>query len=74
MGAFREQWIKFMDQLDKLGKRIGDAQKEYESLITTRRRQLEKPLNKIEAIRTQQNLPIDVDAIEDLPSADEKEG
>ncbi len=74
MGAFREQWIKFMDQLDKLGKRISDAQKEYESLITTRRRQLEKPLNKIEAIRTQQNLPIDVNAIEDLPSADETEG
>jgi DNA recombination protein RmuC len=73
LGAFREQWAKFIEQLEKLGRRIGDVQKEYESLVTTRRRQLERPLNKIEAIRTQQNLPIDVDAIEDLSSADEKE-
>jgi DNA recombination protein RmuC len=73
LGAFREQWAKFIEQLEKLGRRIGDVQKDYESLITTRRRQLERPLNKIEAIRTQQNLPIDVDAIEDLSSADEKE-
>ena len=73
LGAFREQWAKFIEQLEKLGRRIGDVQKDYESLITTRRRQLERPLNKIEAIRTQQNLPIDVNAIEDLSSADEKE-
>ncbi len=73
LGAFREQWAKFIEQLEKLGRRIGDVQKDYESLITTRRRQLERPLNKIEAIRTQQNLPIDIDAIEDLSSADEKE-
>jgi len=73
LGAFGEQWVKFSDQLDKLGKRIGDAQKEYESLITTRRRQLERPLNKIEAIRTQQNLPIDAEFIEDRPAADEKD-
>jgi len=33
------------------GKRIGDAQKEYEALITTRVRQLERPLNKIEELR-----------------------
>jgi len=28
-------------------------QKEYENLVTTRRRQLEKPLNEIESLRTQ---------------------
>lgn len=58
LGAFKDQWGRFMEQLDRLGKRIGDVQKEYEALITTRRRQLERPLNKIESLRTQQNLPI----------------
>jgi exopolysaccharide biosynthesis protein len=33
-------------------------QKEYENLATTRRRQLEKPLNEIESLRTQPGLPL----------------
>ncbi|MFZ5518780.1 MAG: DNA recombination protein RmuC [Candidatus Zhuqueibacterota bacterium] len=57
-GAFKKQWIEFMSKLEQLGKRINDAQKEYESLSTTRKRQLEKPLNQIDALRSQRGLPI----------------
>jgi len=74
LGSFREQWTKFIDQLEKLGKRIADTQKDYEALVTTRRRQLERPLNKIDALRSQQNLPIDVDVLESPLETDEKEG
>ena len=61
LGAFKKQWDEFLKKLELLGKRIEDTQKEYELLTTTRRRQLERPLNKIEALRIQGGLPINVD-------------
>ncbi len=57
-GAFKKQWHEFNLRLEQLGKRILDAQHEYENLATTRRRQLEKPLNEIESLRTQRGLPL----------------
>ena len=65
LGAFKKQWDAFIKKLDLLGKRIGDSQKEYESLMTTRRRQLERPLNKIEDIRTERQIS---------PAPDQNEG
>lgn len=56
LGAFKKQWQTFLQKLEVLGKRIGDAQKEYEALTTTRVRQLERPLNKIEELRTQRKI------------------
>ena len=44
--------------LEKMGRRIADAQREYERLTTTRRRQLERPLNEIESLRTQREIPV----------------
>jgi DNA recombination protein RmuC len=58
LGAFQKQWGKFVEKLESLGRRIGSVQEEYESLSTIRRRQLEKPLTKIEIIRKQRELPI----------------
>jgi DNA recombination protein RmuC len=61
LGVFKKQWDEFLKKLELLGKKIEDTQKEYELLTTTRRRQLERPLNKIEALRTQGGLPINID-------------
>lgn len=58
LGAFKKQWEEFLGKLELVGKRIDDAQKEYEALTTTRRRQLEKPLNRIEDLRMQRGLPV----------------
>ncbi|MFH0811468.1 MAG: DNA recombination protein RmuC [Pseudomonadota bacterium] len=58
LGNFKKQWDEFVKKLELLGKRIEEVQKEYESLNTTRRRQLEKPLQKIESLRTQRELPV----------------
>ena len=66
LGAFKKQWGKFVDSLEKMGRRIADTQKEYENLTTTRRRQLEKPLNEIESLRTQRKIQAD-------PAQDEPE-
>jgi len=58
LGSFKKQWEAFLGKLEVLGKRIDDAMKEYEALTTTRKRQLEKPLQKIESLRTQRKLPV----------------
>jgi DNA recombination protein RmuC len=75
LGAFKKQWAEFLKKLDVLGKRIGDAQREYETLATTRRRQLERPLNRIESLRTERGVPIaprEDEAV--LPLVEEVEG
>jgi len=60
-GVFKKHWDEFLKKLDVLGKRIEDTQKEYESLATTRRRQLERPLNKIDDLREQKRILISTD-------------
>ncbi len=57
-GLFRKQWAEFIKKLEILGRRIEDVHNEYEALSTTRRKQLERPLNKIEDLRLQRGLPV----------------
>jgi len=58
LGLFKNQWGEFLKKLDLLGKRSEDTQKEYELLTTTRRQQPERPLNKIDDLRSQKGLPV----------------
>ena len=51
LGAFNKQWNTFKESMDKMGKRIEDAHKEYTNLVSTRQNQLERPLRKIEDLR-----------------------
>jgi len=67
-GTFKKQWYEFINKLEAVGKRIGDAQKEYDAVMTTRRRQLERPLDKIEELRSQRELPIASIDGEEIPS------
>jgi DNA recombination protein RmuC len=60
LARFQKQWEYFCEGLSKLGKRIEDSQKEYDTLMSTRKRQIEKPLQRIEEIRQQQGiLPVE---------------
>jgi DNA recombination protein RmuC len=63
-GTFSKQWGKFVDQLKQLGKKIDAVEEAYGSLAATRLRQLDRPLKKIESIRTQLGLPIAEDGDE----------
>jgi DNA recombination protein RmuC len=56
LGAFKRQWDEFLRKLESLGKRIDDLHKDFEILNTTRRRQLERPLRRMEEIRTDRGL------------------
>lgn len=69
LGAFKKQWDAFGKRFEVLGRRIREAQEEYEALITTRSRQLERPLNRIEDLRKERNLPIALEAGEETSPA-----
>ena len=63
-GTFKKQWDGFVNKFDTLGDRIEAVQKEYEVLTTTRKRAVERPLNKIEGLRKQKGLPTSDDESE----------
>ena len=50
LSTFKTQWEKYVDKMDKMGRSINTVKTDYEDLMTTRRRQLEKPLDQIEDI------------------------
>ncbi|MCK4850438.1 MAG: DNA recombination protein RmuC, partial [Phycisphaerae bacterium] len=64
LGQFYKQWELFKDSLEKMGSRIAGAQEEFERLSTTRTRQLEKPLEKLEQLRSERELPAETDSSE----------
>ncbi len=47
MGSFGKQWLAFRTQMDKMGSRIDDAQKEYQRLVAVRSNQLDRVLTRI---------------------------
>jgi len=57
-GAFKKQWEEFLKKLEHLGKQIEGAHDDYEALISTRRRRLDRPLERIEELRTLRNIEI----------------
>lgn len=59
LGAFHQQWSKFTDQLDTVERRLETARKGFEELNGTRRRQLERPLDRLEDLRRARGLPAD---------------
>jgi DNA recombination protein RmuC len=56
LGAFKKHWDEFLRKLELMVKRIDDLQKEFEVLNSTRRRQLERPLRRIEELRGERGL------------------
>jgi len=60
LSKFKEQWEKYSGTIDKMGRSIETVQKDYLQLVTTRKNQLEKPLNEIESLTGQlENTSID---------------
>ena len=57
LGDFSKQWGEYKDKFSMMGKRLDDAKKEYDTLITTRTNMLERPLKKIDELRKQKAIP-----------------
>ena len=51
LGTFSQQYEKFSAQLDKLGRGLATVERAYEELAGTRRRGLERPLEKLDELR-----------------------
>lgn len=60
MGTFQDQWTKFVESMEKVGKRIDDAKTEFNTLTTTRRNQLERPLKQIDDLRSAKGISMDL--------------
>ncbi len=60
MGTFKDQWTKFVESMEKVGKRIDDAKTEFNTLTTTRRNQLERPLKQIDDLRSAKGISMDL--------------
>jgi DNA recombination protein RmuC len=56
LARFSDQWGRFSDHVDKLGKQLNTVQGTFDELATTRRSQLERRLDEIDAIRTRRGL------------------
>lgn len=55
VGVFRKQWDEFVNQMDKLGNTLTTVQSHFEKLVTTRRKQLEKPMDRIKDLELGQD-------------------
>ncbi|MCC6434354.1 MAG: DNA recombination protein RmuC [Acidimicrobiales bacterium] len=56
LGGFTQQWEKFSDSVDGLGRKLDTAQKAFEELAGPRRRQLQRHLDKVDDLRTRSGL------------------
>lgn len=59
LGKFGEQWSKYTDSLETVKKRFDSVQREFDNLLGTRKRALERPLRELESIRREKGLPVD---------------
>ena len=50
LNHFKLQWGKYVEVMDKMGRSLDTAKKDYDTMVSTRKRQLERPLDKIEDI------------------------
>jgi DNA recombination protein RmuC len=74
-GRFHAEWAKFTESLSVLGRRINSAQNAFQDVTGPRRRMLERPLIRIEALRQRGGIPVaDVaaDGLLELPSGGEE--
>jgi DNA recombination protein RmuC len=73
IGRFGQQWQKFSDSADKVKRHFDSVQREFDLLTGTRRRALERPLQQLEALRVERNLPVDGELFVDTDDTEETE-
>jgi DNA recombination protein RmuC len=70
IGKFGNQWQKYSDQLDKVKSSFDRLDRQFDELVGTRKRQLERPLHQLDAVRRERNLPIDGELFAQLDDGD----
>jgi DNA recombination protein RmuC len=57
LGEFQKQWGKFVETMERMGRKLEEARNEYDELKSTRTRLLERHLDKIEDLRAAREEP-----------------
>jgi len=52
LADFKKQWGKYVESMEKLGKRLESAMSEYNELTTTRTKQLDRQLDRIDTLQS----------------------
>lgn len=68
IGKFGQQWQKYSAQMDRVKASFERLDRQFDELVGTRRRQLEKPLQQLDDVRRERNLPIDGQLFPELAS------
>ena len=58
IASFDKQWKMFVEKMDAVGRKIDESQKAFEELTKTRRRQLDRAIDKIEDLRIQKGIDL----------------
>ncbi len=67
LAAFGKQWGAFVERMDKLGRSLDTSRKDFDELTGTRRRTLDRELDRIEDLRRHTNMIERAHADEDDP-------
>jgi len=59
LGRFNEQWGKYTQSLESVKRKFDSVQKDFDQLLGTRKRALERPLVELETIRREKGLAVD---------------
>ena len=66
IGKFGIQWQKYSEALERTKVKFEQLDRQFDELVGTRKRQLEKPLHQLDAVRRERNLPIDGELFPEL--------
>ncbi len=70
IGKFGQQWQKYTESTEKVRRHFESVQREFDQLTGTRRRALERPLQQLEALRVERDLPVDGELFADPADLD----
>ncbi len=62
LGGFSKEWTKYTEVMDRMGKSLEQAAKCFHEMATTRRNKLERQLDKIEDLRSQEHIPLSAES------------
>jgi DNA recombination protein RmuC len=74
IAKFGMQWVKYNEQLEKVHAKFAQLDRQFDELMGPRRRQLAKPLEQLDAVRRERNVPIDGQLFSELPQLSDADG
>ena len=73
LGGFKLQWVKFIESMSNMGKRLDAARKEYDDMVGTRRNMLDRQVDRIDRLNKQQGIePKLADDNDEPPAIEDK--